>query len=65
MITHATIPLVRPWHDFDLSDLAALQQCPDSVKKCWLGTIPKEFECGEPILEGKRLAVYASKSSNS
>jgi len=58
MIIHTAIPLVKSWHDFDLSDLASFQQCPDTVQKCWLGTIPKkEFECGGPVLEGKSLAV--------
>lgn len=65
MIIHAAILLARLWHDFDLSDLAVFQQCPDEVKKHWLGTIPEEFECGECILDGKRLAVYAHKSCNS
>lgn len=49
---------MRLWHDFDLSDLAVFQQRPDELKRCWLETIPKELECGEHILEGKRLAVY-------
>lgn len=65
LIIHAAIFLGRLWHDFDFSDLAVFHQCPDEVKRCWLGTILKKFECSEHILESKRLAVYAPKSCNS
>lgn len=57
-IIHTAKLLVKPYHDFDLSDLASFQQRPGTVQRCWLGTIPKkEFECGDPILEDKSLAV--------
>lgn len=58
MIIHTAMLLVKPWHDVDLSDLASFQQWPDTVQRCWLGTIPKkEFECGDAVLEGKSLVV--------
>lgn len=58
MIIHATILLVKPWNYSYLSELTPFQKCPGTVQRCCLGTIPKELECGDPILEGRSLTVW-------